>query len=584
MDLLTLFYSLVTASVVASVLAAGIWLLGRWGAALIPPTWSHALWWVFVARLVYPIAEVLVMVVAMGWAPNLPVLAPGQVLAAPPSVGGGTGPEGGHLLPTPPTTTSGSLFAPLVLPREVGSSLAALWFVGMGVGLLVLTMGAFRMRGLLVRGKEPREGLVHQRFEACRQRLLPRSRVRLVVISQISGPAVYGPFRPVVCLPEYLARSLDASALDHVFEHELTHLRRGDLFFTTLLLCLRAVYWFNPLIWLACRRVDALRELACDEAVIGARSDEERRAYGHTLLSVAARSGTHRGVWLAPGLTRRKQEIGERILFIGRPVRGRRMGAWLALAGLVFALSASLVQTTPLLSASRRTFLPAVRVEGGAFNAEGHRVTMSSFYMGQTEVTQEQFQRLMGRNPSWFSRDADAPRRPVEQITWFDAVEFCNRLSEKDGLEPVYTIEGKSVIAQVDRNGWRLPTEAEWHYSARGGATTRGFEWAGSDRIDEVAWYGRNSGSRSQPVATKAPNELGLYDMSGNTAEWCNDLAGAYPSGDKDPQGATSGWERSLCGGSFTSSAYMASLVDRGSSDPWLRSNQIGFRVARRDS
>ncbi|NLA39788.1 MAG: SUMF1/EgtB/PvdO family nonheme iron enzyme, partial [Methanomicrobiales archaeon] len=169
-------------------------------------------------------------------------------------------------------------------------------------------------------------------------------------------------------------------------------------------------------------------------------------------------------------------------------------------------------------------------VWGGGFDGEKpiHNVTLSSFYIGKYEVTQALYKEIMGNNPSYFKGD----NLPVVGVTWYNAVEFCNKLSEKAGLQKVYTISGTSVRADFTKSGYRLPTEAEWEYAARsGGREDR--KWSGTNTEGELgnyAWYDSNSGNKTHPVGTKKANDLGIYDMSGNVYEWCWDWKGNYSS------------------------------------------------------
>jgi formylglycine-generating enzyme required for sulfatase activity len=164
-------------------------------------------------------------------------------------------------------------------------------------------------------------------------------------------------------------------------------------------------------------------------------------------------------------------------------------------------------------------------------------------------------------------------RHPVTEINWYDAGKWCNAKSEMEGLEIVYTLEGrpyrKGESADVACNwmmgGYRLPTEAEWEWAARGGLKSCGSVYAGGDNSDDVGWHNGNSGGMCHPVGQKAPNELGLFDMSGNVSEWCWDLDGVF---------------RVLRGGSWYNVAADCRSADRGIDAPGYRSDLIGFRLA----
>ena len=212
--------------------------------------------------------------------------------------------------------------------------------------------------------------------------------------------------------------------------------------------------------------------------------------------------------------------------------------------------------------------------------------------LAKYEVTQAQYWKVVGSNPSLFTQPADASTRPVERATWFDAVEFCNTLSVLDGLEPVYDlqnrkpatghpIKGAEVTTVLTKNGYRLPSEAEWEWAARGGVAGNHTLFAGSNDPGLVAWTeGADEGPK--PVATRAPNELGLFDLSGNVWEWCGDWYEKYGVGPAvDPQGPPEGSLKVGRGGSWHAAPWNARVTTRSFDSPGSWGNNIGFRVVR---
>ena len=215
-----------------------------------------------------------------------------------------------------------------------------------------------------------------------------------------------------------------------------------------------------------------------------------------------------------------------------------------------------------------------IEVEGGSFimgspdsdsdaysdEKPAHQVTLSSYYIGETEVTQALWQAVMGSNPSYFTGDM---QRPVENVSWNDCQTFIKKLNELTG------------------ENFRLPTEAEWEYAARGGKESKGYKYSGSNTLGNVAWYESNSSSKTHPVKTKHPNELGIYDMSGNVWEWCSDRYSSYfSSAQTDPIGPSSGSFRVLRGGSWGGGARGCRVACRYYNSPDYRESHLGFRLS----
>ena len=206
------------------------------------------------------------------------------------------------------------------------------------------------------------------------------------------------------------------------------------------------------------------------------------------------------------------------------------------------------------------TFTMGVTSEQGGYAGDkAHQVTLSDYYIGQTEVTQALWKAVMGSNPSFFKGD----NLPVECVSWNDCQVFIQNLNQLTGKQ------------------FRLPTEAEWEYAARGGRKSRGYKYAGGNDIDSVAWYTGNSGNETHTVATKQANELGVYDMSGNVEEWCSDWYGDYQSSSQsDPQGPSSGSNRVSRGGGCFNIARICRVSFRGICAPGGRYCDLGLRLS----
>ena len=236
--------------------------------------------------------------------------------------------------------------------------------------------------------------------------------------------------------------------------------------------------------------------------------------------------------------------------------------------------------TPPATSSNAQTFtvkgvtFKMIRVQGGTFRMgctseqgsdcdsdenPAHSVTLSGYYIGETEVTQELWQAVMGNNPSRFK----GSNKPVERVSWEDCHEFITRLNSLTGYN------------------FRLPTEAEWEYAARGGRKSQGYKYSGSNTLGNVAWYYGSDGSKTHPVKTKNANELGIYDMSGNVWEWCQDWRGSYSGSPQfNPKGPSSGSYRVRRGGGWCFSASDCQVSFRAYYTPGDRNDFIGFRLA----
>jgi formylglycine-generating enzyme required for sulfatase activity len=223
-----------------------------------------------------------------------------------------------------------------------------------------------------------------------------------------------------------------------------------------------------------------------------------------------------------------------------------------------------------VVASGRKSFEPEmVFVEGGRFmmginsgdddEKPVHEVELSSYYIGKYEVTQAQWKSVMGNNPSYFK---DCDQCPVENVSWNDVQDFIRKLNELTG------------------KNYRLPTEAEWEFAARGGNKSGGFKYSGSDNIGTVACYDFNSNKKTKTVGTKFDNELGIFDMSGNVWEWCSDWYGGYSGTfQRNPQGASSGQSRVLRGGSWFNLASGCRVTIRIGYNPEIRFIIYGFRL-----
>lgn len=263
--------------------------------------------------------------------------------------------------------------------------------------------------------------------------------------------------------------------------------------------------------------------------------------------------------------------------------------------GVLWAVGTLVVNIRPTPPPPPMVTVPAGRFLMGSsrdFSEQPVREVMISqpLLVLPTEVTQQLWVAVMGDNPSWFPGE----QRPVENITWWEAVEFCNRLSVRHGLRPCYRISRDTVIWDRTADGYRLPTEAEWEYACRAGTVTDTYAgdlrqpWGGCDEDEPVllalAWYCRNSDDRTHAVGQKQPNSFGLFDVLGNVAEWVWDWYSntAYQSAETvDPAGPPAGTQRVVRGGAWDLGNFFLRAAARMGLSPWHHSPAVGFRIVR---
>ncbi len=282
-------------------------------------------------------------------------------------------------------------------------------------------------------------------------------------------------------------------------------------------------------------------------------------------------------------------------LLAGAAMLGLPDVARLPAAAVVIALAGALAWSArPVGIWQVAPLLDMVALEGGSFmmgspvgepyrrgNETPHRVTVSALRVGRTAITRAQYGEVMEIEQAPGSGQGE---HPVTEVSWFDAVAMCNRLSRREQLPPCYEIEGDQVSWVADDGGYRLATEAEWEYACRAGSTGR---WSFGDEesaLGEHAWFYGNSGDEAHKVAAKKPNPWGLYDMHGNVWEWCWDAFGEYDTQSvHDPRGpGAPGASRVLRGGAFFDVPGFLRSAFRGGDRPELSYRFIGFRCVRR--
>lgn len=212
--------------------------------------------------------------------------------------------------------------------------------------------------------------------------------------------------------------------------------------------------------------------------------------------------------------------------------------------------------------------IEVVLVQAGSNN---HGAVDYDYYIGKYEVSQDKYEKIISFNPSFYKGE----KLPVEQVTWYDALFFCNKLSEKEGLESYYIIKDikrakdnivyASVQFNKDSKGYRLPTQTEWRYAASGGKKSMDYKYSGSNDISDVAWYKKNSGGKTNIIGTKKPNELEIFDMSGNVCEWTN----------------REGANKRILGGTWGDFEEYSQVKDFNEDKPENKSKYAGFRIVK---
>ena len=394
-----------------------------------------------------------------------------------------------------------------------------------------------------------------------------RRKISVKQSDMVISPLTFGILKPVILLPKVLDLQ-DETCLSYILTHEYVHIRRMDTFWKWILALTLALHWFNPLVWLMYILANRDIELSCDETVVRKYGENVKSGYAMTLIALLEK----RKELMSLSASFSRNMVEERIVSIMKIKKISFFSvllAFLLISGItmVFATSKSpqlvpdsiLAGNEPIRADSSGQF---IRIPGGTYimgpvTAYGygfpqenqHEVTVGSFYLNTSLVTQREYEELMDTNPA----DLKQEHKPVVQVSWFDAIEYCNRLSQREGLTPAYTINGDNVAWDPGASGYRLPTEAEWEYAARAGTNT--------------------------PFGSDGSHPWGINEMPGSIWEWCWDWYGVYPdTARNNPAGADSGTSRVMRGGQWYCARSVISTL-RSHNAPSDKGLYIGFRL-----
>lgn len=279
---------------------------------------------------------------------------------------------------------------------------------------------------------------------------------------------------------------------------------------------------------------------------------------------------------------------------------------------LFFGMNLFSIEQPEMVFVKGGTFIMGITAGGDSDERPAHKVTVDSFYISKYEITHKQFIEFLNdagvsddgeyndhevidlddrdcaigyKNGRYYfkgSLHAESEDCPVIEVTFYGATEFCNWLSKKARLTSTYEGEEEEIRCNFQANGYRLPTEAEWDFAARGGIKSRGYKFSGSEEAGLVAWHLDNAGKKTHEVGQKLPNELGIYDMSGNVWEWCWDYKNTYTiDAQTNPTGPAKGSRRVRRGGSWAYGAKFVRCFFRRFSIPEYGNSDLGFRIVR---